>query len=44
MFVFYRKEKKDSRKEKLSAYFENPLSSFETLEFLLQSLLIVLYL
>ena len=42
--MFNIKERIDTRKKRFSAYFENPLSPFEILEFLLHSLLIVLYL
>jgi hypothetical protein len=38
------KERIDARKKKFKVYFENPLSPFEILEFLFQSLLIVFYL
>jgi polynucleotide 5'-kinase involved in rRNA processing len=42
--MFYKKERRDARKEKIRAYFENPLLSFEILESLMQSLLIFLLL
>ncbi len=42
--MFNIKERIDTRKKKFSAYFENPLSPFEILEFLFQPLLIVFYL
>jgi hypothetical protein len=39
--MFTMKERIDARKKKFRVYFENPLSPFEILEFLFQSLLIV---
>ncbi len=41
--MFYRTKKKETRKKTFRAYFETPLSFFEILESLIQSLLIDVY-